>query len=303
MPSTNKTRQNEKPKDQDVLQEIQNLKKILQVQTKAENQKFAPVYQVAYNHLIDQEVNEEIAAELVQSLVNANENESENPDFDTIMQFLQSGIEARLDQIGDYGIRYKEKVMQFVGPTGVGKTTTIAKVAAKMMFEDQKKVAFITTDTYRIAAVEQLKTYARILNVPLEVAYTAEDYYHSIEKFSSFDVILVDTAGRNFRDRRYINELKSMLDMDKVYTHLVLSLTSKPKDMEDIFNQFQQLPVHSVIFTKQDETGQYGSILNIVLGKRIGITCITNGQDVPEDLMKATPENISKLLAGDDGEA
>src|SRR5690606_7134176 len=140
-------------------------------------------------------------------------------------------------------------------PTGVGKTTTIAKVAAKLMLKKQKKVAFITTDTYRIAAIEQLKIYARILNIPVEVAYNVDDYKQAIQKLSNYDVILVDTAGRNFRNPVYIKQLKELMgNVDHIATYLVLSLTAKPKDLQDIFIQFEEIPLKEIIFTKLDET-------------------------------------------------
>src|SRR5699024_5525665 len=163
-----------------------------------------------------------------------------------------------------------------VGPTGVGKTTTIAKVAAKLMLEDTKKIAFITTDTYRIAAIEQLKTYARILNIPVEVAYNVKDYQQALKKLEGYDLILVDTAGRNFRDAKYIRELQENTGNSEVATYLVLSLTAKPKDLNDIYDQFYQIPLEAVIFTKLDETTQYGSMLNIAVTKEIGIAYVTD---------------------------
>ena len=102
------------------------------------------------------------------------------------------------------GINFNRKIIQFIGPTGVGKTTTLAKVAAQSILEHEKKIAFITADTYRIAAIDQLKTYARILNVPVEVAYSIEDYKNALNKFQDYDIIFVDTAGRNFRDVKYV---------------------------------------------------------------------------------------------------
>src|SRR5690625_5164287 len=123
------------------------------------------------------------------------------------------------------------------------------------MLNDHKKVAFITTDTYRIAAIDQLKTYARILDIPIEVAYTAEDYQMALKKFASYDVILVDTAGRNFRDDKYIQELKKMIDFNvNTESYLVLSLTDKSQDIIDIKQQIQQLVINKMIYTITDTT-------------------------------------------------
>ncbi|MGJ9458876.1 flagellar biosynthesis protein FlhF [Oceanobacillus sp. CF4.6] len=296
------SRQMQPSGNREVLEEIKNLKKLMAVQTKQRDQKFLPEFQVAYEHLLDQEVEVELAEDIIQSVINQFENSKEEQDMGRIMNGMTTIIENKLNAIGFHGLEYDKKVIQFVGPTGVGKTTTIAKIAAKMMLEDQKRIAFITADTYRIGAVEQLKTYARILDVPLEVAYTIEDYYSAIEKFASFDFILVDTAGRNYRDQKYINELKTTIDTEMMNTYLVLSLTTKQKDITEIFNQFQHLSIQNVILTKLDETTQYGSILNISLGNQIGIACMTNGQDVPEDLMEAKPEKISRLVVGEQSE-
>src|SRR5699024_229303 len=182
-------------------------------------------------------------------------------------------------------------------PTGVGKTTTIAKIAANCMLNDHKKDTIITTDTYQIAAIEKLKTYARNQHIPIEVADTTKDYQMALKKFASYDVILVDTAGRNFRDDKYIHELKNMIDFNvNTESYLVLSLTAKSQDITDVQLQFQQLDIKKVIFTKADETKQYGSMLNIVLKSHLGIAYLTNGQDVPEDLIRPTPEKIGEYI-------
>ncbi len=124
-------------------------------------------------------------------------------------------LEKHLNDLQFDGIDYDRQIIQFVGPTGVGKTTTLAKIAAQSILQHEKKIAFITADTYRIAAIEQLKTYARILDVPLEVAYSIEDYKNALDKFQDYDIIFVDTAGRNFRDERYVHELKEVISFEK----------------------------------------------------------------------------------------
>src|SRR5699024_3528829 len=173
----------------------------------------------------------------------------------TAMRDIQSEIENRLNDISFQGITYEEQIIHFVGPTGVGKTTTIAKIAANCMLNDHKKVAFITTDTYQIAAIDQLKTYAPILNIPIEVAYTTKDYRMALKKFASYDVRLVDTAGRNFRDDKYIHELKNMIDFNvNTESYLVLSLTAKSQAITDVQLQYQQWDIKKLIFTKPDAT-------------------------------------------------
>src|SRR5699024_7200672 len=133
----------------------------------------------------------------------------DSADTGRIKEQLRQEIESMLTV--EPGISFKRQVIQFVGPTGVGKTTTLAKVAALTMLKYKKKVAFVTTDTYRIAAIDQLKTYAKILNVPIRVAYSLADYEAALKEFATYDHIFVDTAGRNFRDPKYVRELKQMI--------------------------------------------------------------------------------------------
>lgn len=202
-------------------------------------------------------------------------------------------------QIG--GLRYHKPFLNLVGPTGVGKTTTLAKIAAKAMLQENKKVAFITTDTYRIAAIDQLKTYAKLLNIPVEVAYNADDFQEAKEKFRAYDLILVDSAGRNFRDRRFVLELKEVIDFDEeMETMLVLALTSKYTDIKKIIEQFQELPLQQVIFTKKDETASFGAMLNVMFEFGLGVAYITDGQNVPDDLIDVTEDYIVQSLFEDD---
>src|SRR5690606_19114978 len=184
------------------------------------------------------------------------------------------------------------------GPTGVGKTTTIAKIAANSLLKEKKSVAFITADTYRIAAIEQLKTYAKILDVPLEVIYSTDDYKKALVKFANYERIFVDTAGRNFRQDHFVEELRELITTPRVpsQTFLVLALTAKATDIEDIYQQFKPLGIEQVIFTKLDETETYGSILNSAAKEKVGISYMTNGQNVPDDLLTPNENILSDLL-------
>lgn len=195
---------------------------------------------------------------------------------------------------GEMGaFRFNKKFLNLVGPTGVGKTTTIAKIAAHCMLKHHKKVAFITTDTFRIAAIEQLKTYAKILNIPVEVVYSVDDFQQAKEKLANYDLVLVDSAGRNFLNDHYIEELKKVIDFDEeMETYLVLSLTSKYRDMATIFEQFQKISINKVIFTKRDETFSRGSIINLINDYKLGVSYITNGQSVPDDIVEGSIEEI-----------
>ncbi|MCG3419077.1 flagellar biosynthesis protein FlhF [Oceanobacillus jordanicus] len=286
-----------KDSDNLVLEEIKQLKKMLHYSTD-ETSHYPMNYRLVYEGLIAQEVEPILAKQLVDKVMDkASDLEPENVNYRDIVNTLATVLKTELSGFPYKGIEDTKKIAQFVGPTGVGKTTTIAKIAAKCMLEDQKKVALITSDTYRIAAVEQLRTYAKILDVPMEVAYTADDFRQAFEKYANYDVILVDTAGRNFRDEQYIRQLKETTRPEwEMDTYLVLALTAKAEDITTIYDQFSQIGIKEIVFTKTDETRQYGSFLNISLGKQTGIAYATNGQDVPEDLLKLSPSLISDYI-------
>lgn len=210
--------------------------------------------------------------------------------------------EAFAQKLADHsfgGISFQKKFVNVIGPTGVGKTTTLAKIAAECVLKHQKKVAFITTDTYRIAAIEQLKTYAKILDVPIEVCYNIEDFQTATIRFKDYDVVFIDTAGRNFRNQKYVSDLRNVIDFNNdMETFLVLALTSKQKDMEEIRNQFSLIHIDKFIFTKLDETSVYGAMLNMSQKFSTGIAYLTNGQDVPDDLIEANPKIIVNTILG-----
>ncbi|WP_026692472.1 flagellar biosynthesis protein FlhF [Peribacillus kribbensis] len=195
---------------------------------------------------------------------------------------------------------FTKKFINVVGPTGVGKTTTLAKMASDLMMRKNKKIAFITADTYRIGAIEQLKTYAQILGVPVEVAYNMEDFRRASQRFQDYDHILVDTAGRNYRSREFILSLQEVIDFhEDLETFLVLSLASKEKDMEEICMQFSSVPIDHFIFTKADETSSRGAILNLMMKYQLGTAFLTTGQNVPDDMVKAEPPEIIKQIIGE----
>lgn len=286
--------------DNDMMQEIKNMRRILEQQAHGQNNKFELDYQVVYQYLLDQEVDERVATNIVKNVKQYLTEVGATQTPAKIAQELKLEIERQLGGLSFDGIPSNAKVIHFLGPTGVGKTTTIAKIAANSMLKDKKSVAFITMDTYRIAAIEQLKTYAKILEVPVEVAYSAVDYHHAITKFQNYDLILVDTAGRNYRDDKFVKELSVNIDgHNQAINFLVLSLTAKSKDMNDIYHSFRHIKLNGLIFTKIDETRQYGGLLNIPLAHQIGIAYITNGQEVPDNILKPTEELISEYIVGD----
>ncbi|MDW8799647.1 flagellar biosynthesis protein FlhF [Clostridium sp. A1-XYC3] len=194
-----------------------------------------------------------------------------------------------------------DNVVVLVGPTGVGKTTTIAKLAGRFALIEKKKVGLITIDTYRIGAVEQLRTYADIMNIPFRVVFTMKDMETAVEAMDDCDVILIDTTGRSSKNTMQISELRAFID--KVNTNninLVISSTTKNKDIEVIVNGYKALNYNGVIITKLDETSTYGSILNILECAEKPISFVTTGQNVPDDIKIMSSKEITKLILGED---
>lgn len=210
---------------------------------------------------------------------------NEWPENRKLLQIVERELSFLLD---DYeGFSDQAKYIVLFGPTGVGKTTTLAKLAADCFLKKQKRIAFITTDTYRIAAVEQLKTYAELLSAPLEVCYSKADFQKAQQKLSEYDHVFVDTAGRNYKNSQFIKELEQLLPFGNDFeSYLVLSATSKQEDLLNIAKQFAHLPINRYIITKLDETDTIGPILTLLSETKKGIGYVTDGQGVPEDMRK-----------------
>lgn len=195
------------------------------------------------------------------------------------------------------------KVVFFVGTTGVGKTTTIAKIASKFVVEEKKKLALLTADTYRIAASEQLRTYANILEVPFRVIYTPEELGDAIIDFSSYDYILVDTAGHSQNNDKQRDDMADFVKFaqgkaeQEIY--LVVSATTKYKDLKSIADKYKKMFDYKMIFTKLDETSEYGNLLNMKIYTGASMSYITCGQNVPEDIETFNAQStVKKLLGG-----
>jgi flagellar biosynthesis protein FlhF len=189
------------------------------------------------------------------------------------------------------------KILVFTGPTGVGKTTTLAKLAAHFVLTEKKRVGMITIDTYRIGAVEQLRTYAAITEIPIEVVITPKNMQAALEKLAGLDLILVDTAGRSAKNSMQVAELNSFLtQLPAAEVFLVLSVTTKAKDLHLITERFRKVGYNRLIFTKLDETANFGAILNTTYATGLPLTYLTTGQNVPDDLEEADREKIAQLI-------
>lgn len=196
----------------------------------------------------------------------------------------------------------KPRVVFFVGPTGVGKTTTIAKIASKFKVDHNKKIAFITADTYRIAATDQLRTYANILDAPMSIVYTKDELNDAVREYEQYDIVFVDTAGFSHKNETQRNDTGNLIaGLAPEYNkdvYLVLSATTKYNDLKSIVDSYKSMADYKLIFTKLDETSSYGNLLNIKLYSNANISYATNGQNVPDDIEIFDTQKIVKQLLG-----
>ncbi|MFH2047314.1 MAG: hypothetical protein ABIK92_19470 [Pseudomonadota bacterium] len=210
-------------------------------------------------------------------------------------------IKSMMEYIGIYKpfetINGKQTITAMIGTTGVGKTTTIAKLAAQLTLKSKKKVGLISIDSYRIGAMEQLKTYANILGIPCFPAFNRKDLLTAIGKLKNMDAIIIDTAGQSQYDRKRIEELKNIMTDDlKIQSHLLLNIATSEDEMNKTAVNFSMLNFKGYIFTKLDESEKYGSIINQLMKKQLPISYLTTGQNVPDDIEAASKNRIAKLL-------
>lgn len=253
-----------------------------------------------YNKLMDSEVEEKLAGKIIEDIDASLKKEA---NIDNIISAVYQKIILKLGEPGLIEETKNTNVIFFMGPTGVGKTTTIAKLASDFKLNRGKKVAMITADTYRIAAVEQLNTYAGILEVPVVVIYTPSELVGAITSLMEYDMIFVDTAGRSHKNMEMIGELEEMFkDLDKadlnisIDKYLVLSATTKYRDLINITNAFNNISDYKLLFTKLDETGAYGNILNIRQKTGASLSYTTYGQNVPDDIEVIDVQGLAKHL-------
>lgn len=258
-----------------------------------------PILKLIYEQLIENEVDEPYANELMNGL--AEYVFEHEPELEEVVSIVYRRIVQNLEGINIIPTSGPNKVVFFIGPTGVGKTTTIAKIASLHTLNYNRQVALITADTYRIAAVEQLRTYANILSIPIRVVYTKEEMLEAIEAFSDKDLILIDTAGRSHQNEEHQLELKDLLEsVEQKDVYLTVSVATKYKDLQKIVKVYQDLCNVNLVFTKLDETQCLGNILNIKMGTRSTLSYVTFGQNVPDDISEINPHHIAKNLLGGD---
>lgn len=266
----------------------------------ARRQEGVKMAKMIYNTLLDNEVDEKYANLLVEEM-DKTLNHSSNIDLMLSNVYQKMILKFGETSVINTGGR-KPKMIFFIGPTGVGKTTTIAKIASKLKYEEGKKIALFTADTYRIAAEEQLRTYANILETPLTIIYSADELKQAIDKVKDADTILVDTAGFSHKSpdqkadtRKLIASLPQEIEKE---VYLVLSATTKYRDLLEICDSYREISDYKLIFTKLDETSTYGNLFNIRMYTGASMSYVTTGQNVPDDIEVFDTQRIVKRLLG-----
>ncbi|NLN03945.1 MAG: flagellar biosynthesis protein FlhF [Clostridiaceae bacterium] len=243
--------------------------------------------------LVEQEVLEEVAIEIVKEAEDIVRKRDDAQMEDVIKHLLQSCLGQPMPV---KLAKYRRKIIFLLGPTGVGKTTTIAKLASIFTLKKKAKVCLVACDTYRIAAVEQLKTYADILNIPLEVVRNNEEFGKVLMNHEQEDVILVDTAGRSPTDPVKKEEVMPLFEMcDSYEVYLVMSATTSYKGCMHILKNYDFLDDYKLLITKVDEAPTFGNIVNIAWQSKKSIGYVTTGQNVPDDIIELNEENLSYI--------
>ena len=255
--------------------------------------------QLIYKQLLENEVDEKYINQLITEIEPALKKDGS---VENILSGIYQKIVLKLGKTEVMGVTQgKARFVFFIGPTGVGKTTTIAKLASKLKLDRKLNVALLTADTYRIAAVDQLKTYAEILNVPLKVVYSDTELKDAYEEMKNYDIVLIDTAGRSHRDKQQredIEKLISAVPAEERDIFLVLSITTKYRDLIRITEAYSEIAEYRLIFTKLDETDTLGNIFNVKLLTGAPLSYATFGQKVPNDISRLDAQMIAKQLLG-----
>jgi flagellar biosynthesis protein FlhF len=293
------------PVHEEVLKELSEVKGLIQaLAVNDRSSKNVPkLFETWVNQLRDHEVDEEVIQFIVKRVTLRHQNVEvispkviEQTFLEVIKQLFEEGV--------DHQPHTNEAFISLIGPTGVGKTTTIAKLAAAQVLDRKQKVGLLTTDTFRIAAVEQLKTYANILNAPFKVVDQANELIPAMYSLKDCDIVFMDSAGRNYLQGEYIEEINQYLRLDVPQeNYLVLSMATRWRDMKKIVEQMKSVPIDKLILTKWDETTCYGAALNMVYHYPYPLSYLCLGQGVPDDIMKADPTFMAKKILGvDDSE-
>jgi flagellar biosynthesis protein FlhF len=282
--------------------ELQNLVQELRKRTTSTAHAMPSALFDVFTDMIEADIDEQVARELLDRL--RSEPQLDLRDPLAARARLASMLEAELRVAGPINTPTGAgRVVALVGPTGVGKTTTIAKLAANFRLREQRRVGLITVDTYRIAAVEQLRTYADIIDLPMEVVSTPREMREAVGRMRAFDLVLMDTAGRSPRDEVKIRELRSMLaEAAPNEVHLVLSAASSARSLTAAAEKFKPVGVTSLLITKLDEATGLGNLLALARGGGLPFSYLTDGQNVPDDIAVVESRRLAQMILGIRGE-
>jgi len=247
-----------------------------------------------YYHLTSSGISRQRAFDVIEELKN-NYSQEVLEDYQNILDIAEDIIKRSI------AVSYKnierKRIISFVGPTGSGKTTTLAKLAAQYLFEDKLNIGIVTTDTYRIGASEQLKIYAEIMDLPVKVISREEEFNETLDLFADKDIILIDTPGKSCRDKNYLMKLKKIFTINSpIETNLILNITADQENMIETAARFGIINYDNIIFTKLDEANNFGSIYNIIDYAGKPVFYVTKGQNVPQDLEEVDPAKLARLI-------
>ena len=253
-----------------------------------------------YNKMLDNEMDEKYVNSILED---ASKTKKADLPFDYLLANIYQKMVLKFGRAeGITPSQEGPRIVLFIGPTGVGKTTTIAKLAGRYCVEEKKKVALLTADTYRIAAAEQLRTYANILETPFRIIYTPEELQAAVEDYWDCDYIFIDTAGRSHQNTDQLEKMKEMVAAlkkpENYQVFLVLSATTKYRDLQKIADCYGKIADFELIFTKLDETEAVGNLLNMKLYTDAPIAYVTCGQNVPDDMEAFNPQKTVKQILG-----
>ncbi len=288
----------EEAKNTAIQLELANMRKLLeQVVAKIprSEQQASSVLQLLLKNDVDMQIAENLVRGLPEenAMIGSDQAIVRNLLYDRICNYLQKVDGIVIPETGC-------KTVALIGPTGVGKTTTIAKLAANFAIKEGFRVALITADTYRIAAVEQLKTYSDIIGVPVDVVYSPDELKAALYRHRDKQLVLIDTAGRSQKNQYHLAELQALLAVDPyIEAHLVLSTTTKYSDLLDIVNKFSVCTPQKFLLTKIDEAGSLGTVFNLLYQFPAAISYVTTGQSVPDDIELANPYKLANLILRD----
>lgn len=281
-----------------ISEELIELKKIMNSfpTIKQTDEGLIPPLNEFHNIMVNNGVNPIISTNLLTKI--EEEVNLKEKDINTIKNIIKFNLSEIMGKPQPIVINEDQKIIFFIGPTGVGKTTTLAKIAANLVLQNQYKIGLITSDTYRIAAVEQLKIYSDILQLPLEIAYNKDDMTMALNHFKDKDIIFVDTAGRNHNSFEQIEELKDIINTsNNKEIFLLINATIDFKALKSLISKYDFLDDFKLIVTKIDEAENYGNLLNIKYITNKELSYYTTGQNVPDDIKIVNIEDIvGKLI-------